>query len=177
MEKLAQAFARYITKDTNLDYEVVKYGVDAIFSTVLCFGIALLVCLIMNNLVFGVLFIIFLTPIKMQFLGYHCNTMIRCICTYSLCTGISLFTYNHVNTYNISLLLYYIIMFILCIIVKSELNKKNKIVILIYLLTSTILFFGAYKLFLISLISLFIEILLVLPVHIKSLPKVAKTAK
>lgn len=170
METLAKFFANYIIKDSDLDYEVVKYGVDAILSTALCFSVALFCCFLLNHIIFGIFFILLLTPIKMQFLSYHCTAMHRCIMTYSLCTVSSLTIYNFIIVSNLHtpLFIYYLFMAILCFSVRDELNKHNIRFILFYLLISTLFYFLMYRLFLISTLTLLIEIILVLSLHIKN---------
>lgn len=179
MENLAQKFAKYITQDTNLDYEIVKYGTDAIFSTILCFSIALLTCFLFNNLLFGVTYIILLTPLKMQFLGFHCKTMHRCIFTYSLLAVLSLHTYNFIAMNNplIHFSSYLILMIILCFIVRKEINAKTIKIMIIYFLLNILFYLIAYKLFVISILTIIVEIILVLPVHLKKLPKLVRMVK
>lgn len=170
MEKLAKIIANYIIKDSELDYEVVKYGVDAILSTTLCFSIALLACFFLGNIEFGIFYIVLLTPIKMQFLSYHCKTMHQCIMTYSFFIVLGLGIYNYLTHYNfhIPLIAYYFTMLILCLMVKQELNKDNLIIIAIYLIINTAIFFLTYRVFLISIISLLVEIVLVALLHKKN---------
>lgn len=177
METLAKALSEYITEGTNLDYEIVKYGVDAILSTFLCFSVALITCTLLNNILFGILFILILTPIKMQFLGFHCKTMHRCIMTYSCCIAASLLFYNFLSNSNfhVSFLIYFILLSSFCVIVHKEINKKNLKIVLLYLIINIFLHIVFYDVFLVSITTLIIEILLVLPVHLKKVPKVAKS--
>lgn len=128
MDKISHKITYYVIKDTELEYEVIKYGVDATLSTALCFSTAVLICALLNNSYFGILFIVFLTPVKMQFIGFHCSSMGRCIATYSSCVVINLLLYNIIpaNFCYIYVCLYYLILISITLLVKKELNKHKK---------------------------------------------------
>lgn len=164
MNKLAKLLSDYIVKDTELEYEVIKYGVDAILSTGLCFSIALIVCTICGNFMFGILFICFLTPIKMQFTSYHCKTMTQCIFTYSICVGVILLIYEFLSKYDVHVNLLYLIVVVLFIAfcVRSELNKKTFLYLVYYFIVGIIMYFNVYSVYLVLILSLFFELFLVL---------------
>lgn len=144
MENIAEKITQYVMSDRDLDYEVIRYGVDAILSTILCFSIALITCAILKDFLFGVLFILFLTPIKMQFISYHCKTMTKCIITYSTCTGICLLiqhTLLNLNSNHLIILLVLSILFLISM-VKDELleSNKKKLIVIIYLIFASIFY-------------------------------------
>lgn len=160
MDKLSDYITEYIIKDSNQDYEVIKYGVDAILSTVLCFTITLIFCGILNDLFFGCFFILFLTPIKMQFSGYHCSTLGKCILTYGC--SVSLFLIGNRYIF-IPYTLYMILLFILTYLVRSELTRRSTIIVIIYILLGTYLYYYNVLFYqIISMAILFDLILIVL---------------
>ncbi len=173
MEKIAKKITDYVVKGTNLEYEVVKYGVDAILSTGLCFTIALSVCALLGNFLFGVAFIIILTPFKMQFIGYHCKTMARCISTYSCSVAILSLVYSYIMEHNIRIFLLCLPMILLLIgfIAQKELNKKTMTYIGIYLIAGIILFYFHYDLFVVLIMAMIYEFILILPKHMKKSKK------
>lgn len=171
MEKLATKITDYIVNGTSLEYEVVKYGVDAILSTGLCFSIALSVCAILGNFVFGVLFILILTPFKMQFIGYHCKTMAQCIATYSCSVGLVSVIYSYILQYDIHIALLYLplVLFLIGILTRKELNKKTMSYLGIYLIIGIVLFYFSYDNYLIMLLAMVYEFVLIVPKHMKKM--------
>lgn len=169
MEKIAKKITDYVVSGTNLEYEVVKYGVDAILSTGLCFTIALSVCALLGNFLFGVAFIIILTPFKMQFVGYHCKTMFRCIATYSCSVGLLSLAYSYIMEHDIRIFLLClpVILLLIGLIAQKELNKKTMAYIGIYLIAGIILFYLHYDLFVVLLMAMTYEFILILPKHTK----------
>lgn len=167
MEKLSTKITHYLTVGTDLEVEVVRYGVDALLSTVLCFSVALAVCALLGNLIFGCLFILFLTPVKMQFLGYHCKTMIRCITTYSICVGSSLLIYNYCLQFltKLNLLVYFLILGILVKLVFTELTYHKSFILLLYVLVGVIFYFISPEYYLILTLVLLFEVFLILLKH------------
>lgn len=144
MDKISNYITDYIMKDSEQEYEVIKYGVDAILSTVLCFSITLLFCSFLNDLAFGCFFILFLTPIKMQFTGYHCKTLGKCILTY----GISVSFFLILNKYIfISYTFYMFLLLSITIIVKKELTCRSAIILIIYILLGACLYFYQVSLY------------------------------
>lgn len=172
MEKLSKRISEYIVNGTELDYEVIKYGIDAILSTGLCFSIALLVCTLLDNLYFGIIFICFLTPIKMQFTSYHCKTMTQCIITYTSCVGTLLLIYNRLLKNEIVINLFFFVITIFVIVyfvqVQHEINNKTTLYLCLYLIMGAILYFNDYKIYLILLLSLIFELILILLKRIES---------
>lgn len=169
MDTIINRITNYIVKDTDLDYEVINYGVSAIVSTVLCYSMALLATGILGNLWFGLLFICFLTPIKMQFLGYHCKTMGQCICTYSICVGFCLIIYNLLpfSLGSLYLILFCLTMILIVILVKKEINHKNRMILLIYFLLGSVLFYLNIAIFIILYIAVSFDFVLLLLKHLK----------
>ena len=157
MEAIIRKITDYIVKDTDLDQEVISYGVSAIVSTVLCYSMALFVTSILGNWLFGILFICFLTPIKMQFLGYHCKTMGQCILTYSFSVGLCLIAYNTMIA-NISILY-------LILLVRKEINHKNRRILLLYFIVGNSLYYFRLDLFLILCIAVMFNMILVFLRH------------
>lgn len=169
MDQIAKRISDYIVKDTDLDYEVVKYGVDAILSTALCFSVALLVCTLLGNFIFGILFILFLTPIKMQFDGYHCKTMLQCITTYSLCAGTISLIYHYfiTNMIIVPVSIFLIVMCLFTYIVRKELQKKQSIYICFYTLLGCAFFIWNSHIYSIFILSIVFELILVILKHIQ----------
>lgn len=169
MEIIARKIANYIVKGTDLDYEVIKYGIDAILSTILCFTSALIVCMLLGNIVFGILFIVFLTPIKMQFIGYHCKTMLQCIMTYSICSGSMLLINDYVllNRIQIPIYIYICIMALIIYYVRLELSKKNIAILFCYAVLGIILYYANYQIYVVVLLALFFEFLLLSLLRLK----------
>lgn len=164
MENLAKRIAEYIVRGTEHEYEVIKYGVDAILSTGLCFSIALIVCALLGDFYFGILFIIFLTPIKMQFTSYHCKTMAQCIFTYSMCAGTLLLIYKFLVTSIIDITIFPLFAFLCGIgyLARMELNKKTVIYLCIYFLIGIVSYILFYDIYLVVILTLLFEIILIL---------------
>ncbi len=167
MEAIIRKITDYIVKDTDLDQEVISYGVSAIVSTVLCYSMALFVTSILGNWLFGILFICFLTPIKMQFLGYHCKTMGQCILTYSFSVGLCLIAYNTMiaNISILYLILFNVTMGIITYMVRKEINHKNRRILLLYFIVGNSLYYFRLDLFLILCIAVMFNMILVFLRH------------
>ena len=129
MDKLSERLTNYIMLNNkkDLDYDVVRYGMDAILSTILCLGCAITVATILNGFKFSLLFIFFLTPIKMSFTGYHCKTLGQCITTYGICVGAFTLIYKYIilQTVMVPLVIFYCIM--LFIIFNQKWIEKKKL--------------------------------------------------
>ena len=142
----------------DLNYDVVRYGMDAILSTILCLGCAITVATILNGFKFSLLFIFFLTPIKMSFTGYHCKTLGQCITTYGICVGAFTLIYKYIilQTVMVPLVIFYCIM----LFIINELKKRNFFMLAAYIFGGTISYFVSYDLFVILTLSTLFELAL-----------------
>ena len=164
MDKLSERLTNYIMLNNkkDLDYDVVRYGMDAILSTILCLGCAITVATILNGFKFSLLFIFFLTPIKMSFTGYHCKTLGQCITTYGICVGAFTLIYKYIilQTVMVPLVIFYCIMLFIIFLVRNELKKRNFFMLAAYIFGGTISYFVSYDLFVILTLSTLFELAL-----------------
>lgn len=173
MDKIAEILTNYIMNDnkrTDLEREVIRYGIDALLSTILCLSCAILISSLLNGFIFGISFIITLTPIKMSFSGYHCRTMGQCICTYGFCVGIFTIIYQLI-TYQIPLIVYLLILMMILFLVKAEVNSKTALLLLIYSVCGVLLFKFMYDAYVILLLACLFEMLLLILHRTKSIKK------
>lgn len=66
------------------DIDIVKYGVKSFglnVSNIICL---LLISLIFDDLIIGLLFLIFFIPIRVLIGGYHCSTAMKCFASFNL---------------------------------------------------------------------------------------------
>lgn len=73
-------FEKYI-RNYGYDYEVVLYGIKIITFNIITVFICLLIALLLNKLLFGILFITTFSFLRIKYGGYHCKRPITCILT------------------------------------------------------------------------------------------------
>lgn len=150
-----------------LDKEIIEYSLTAILSSLLCFIGAIIACLLLGNVYYALVFILLLTPLKMQFESIHCSTMERCILTYTLSVAFSLLIYKTIIYYNYtpSLFIAFILYLFLLINIRNDFNiNKNKKYIYIIIYFSLILYcyFFYYSIYIILLLVIVYESVIVL---------------
>lgn len=160
INKITDKFYDHQEKDKE-EIEVFKYGLEAIISSVMGIGIAILVCSIVKEGRLGTMFILLLTPIKLVFTSYHCNHRYTCFMTYAtvVLTNVYLYYYMPLN-----ILLAIGALCMICILKRKELTTKTCFIIATYLLC-LFLFDENWK----QLLSLVIytELLLIIMLEIK----------
>lgn len=160
--------AYYLIQDNNDDFELVLYGIKAIFSSVLCICNALLICAIFNKFIEGILFIVFLTPIKMCFESYHCKTMMKCIITYGLTVQLFIWGANYILKLD-EVIIFFLCFFLLCLIKIHHFNKTNNLILLIYLFLGILAFFISNKSLALLTSSVLMEFVLIIFADIQNL--------
>ena len=169
-EKIINYISNY-TDSSAFDTETVKYGLQVfiynLFTIILLFTLSIA----FNNIIFGLIFILFFCILRIVIGGFHCKTIIGC-------TSLMIFIYSIINflsknnlyqdiLYYISILLILIILFIKPY-AENTLNLKTKLKyyrnILIIFFIITFLFFDNATVFFTAVFSaLFItEIMYVL---------------
>lgn len=167
MNKYLKKLSSYLSVKILLDKEIIEYSLTAILSTLLCFIGAILACLLLGDMYYALFFILFLTPLKMQFDSIHCPTMEMCILSYTLSVAFSLLIYKTIIYYNYipPLFIAFILYLFLLNNIKNDFikNKKKKyIYIIIYISLILYSYYFYYSIYIVLLLVVAYESIIVL---------------
>lgn len=63
---------------TNKEKDICCYGMEVILSTIIGFGVILVLSCILGKLSFGIFYLIYIVPIRMSVGGYHAKSYFKC---------------------------------------------------------------------------------------------------
>lgn len=160
-----KTLSSYLSLKLSIEKDIIEYSFCAMLSSVFCFVNTIIICGLLGDYKYGITFIMLLTPIKMQFVSFHCKTMRSCILSYGVSIGATLLIYNQMIILNHVSFIVPIILFTLLIIsVKDDFESKQiKKTIYIFSYILLTMFFNKYNyhLYLLILIVIAYEVIII----------------
>ena len=125
-----------IINDSEYTKEAYIYGFKVILLNFITILSALLISQVyLNHIWAGLFFLVFFIPLRTLIGGYHCKNAYTCIISFSIIFFITILLIHKINIYfMLDYMCIFFLAYILIIIFKQSLNKKCRVISLLYLM-------------------------------------------
>ena len=112
----------------NSDSIVFCYGMELLISTWIGFLTIILMSIILVDILFGIIYLIYIVPIRMYVGGYHAKSYMKCNIVFLLFFTIALVCYRNLEMVNYQILNYINLISSIFIFELAPLENKNKVI-------------------------------------------------
>lgn len=130
MKNLSYKFANILVKNDiieNDDFEIYRYGFEVLLYFLLNIFIAFFIGIILDKFIHTIIFLSCYCTLRQFTGGYHAKNYIECALSFAIIYLITIFTANHIDTYNHKFLLILFMTISTLIIYKlAPLEHRNK---------------------------------------------------
>lgn len=104
------------------------YGMEVIVSTFVGISTIILISAFLKNISFGILYLLYIVPIRMYVGGYHAKSYLKCNIVFSCFFIIALLCYQNMGLREYKILSYFNLMSTILIFNLAPLENKNKLI-------------------------------------------------
>lgn len=163
MNNKIMKFAEYLNVNNNYDVDVLEYGITATLSSLLCLFVSLIVSIITRSMMFVLIYLLILTPLKTSMKSFHCKSLVSCCFLFNMIVLSNIILYSTLQYADTYVFCIVSIFLLLLVLIKYARKRPSKKISILYILVMImLLIFEKYSILLIFSFAVCTELFLLI---------------